>query len=73
VSLGVWFTEDLARILASLASAGGPAHGPAYLKALSDFGLAIGACVPIVGPVELGITSSTRRGEVWDERQALAD
>jgi hypothetical protein len=45
MALDLWFREDIQRILAALASAG-EAHGPEYVKALADVGLAFGVQAP---------------------------
>lgn len=45
MGLGVWFADDIERILAALASSG-VHHGPAYHKALSDVAVALGTVPP---------------------------
>lgn len=45
MGLGVHFSEDIAKILAGLASAG-DRYGPEYHKALADVAIALGVQVP---------------------------
>ncbi len=45
MGLGVYFSEDIAKILAGLASAG-DRYGPEYHKALSDVAIALGVQAP---------------------------
>ena len=45
MSLKVWVRDDIADILAGLASAGA-AHGPEYQKALADVALSFGVTPP---------------------------
>lgn len=44
MGLDLWFREDVARILAALASSG-DLYGPDYFKALHDVGVAFGVGV----------------------------
>ena len=48
MGLGVWFQEDIGRVLVGLASAG-VGRNPEYFAALRDVALALGVQVP--GPV----------------------
>jgi hypothetical protein len=46
MGLGVYFSEDIAKILAALSSAG-DRYGPEYHKALTDVAMAVGVRVSL--------------------------
>ena len=65
MGLDLWFREDVARILAALASAGDH-YGPNYQKALADVALAFGVTPPANGGDRVKILDVTPRRYLAD-------